>query len=747
MSEYSLDSSYQSSSEAVRIEAGSSRKTDREPSSDKNAAKQGNDYSNSGSAPRYGNMYSLHRSFERNQTAIYSTKMDPKGNREPDPKHRSPPQSNLMFYAIIGYISGIVLILLWYLFNYRKEREELNLKWFCIVLLGLLLLIIIYSRATQSIGVLCLVSIFGYTGRELFISLALLLAVLGPVTNILGNMEIMAYSLSCGQTLLSAALTPMHEIMGSPVYVVEQAVYTCLSQVRKLMDRLDRALRSIEELIWQLYSGYKSCDQWLLHQQSFFEHQVGSPYDRCMGAGMISVQDCKAKFKKQPSVCALEKHIEWFCSNLKDLPSFFDVSLKEQQQIVDQVFSRPMEMFGKIRALFEVSITFDHSPKSDENSGASGSDIGQNIAADFDRHIFLFIYIWLAAVLALLIGLLVLHSIYFHVNYLDSNHYRNYYLTKEFFDINKEKPTGLTENLLPLRPTERKTFVGLDSWRLLPSETRHANASIVLLLIISFQLFTICVFDYGLSWMLANLTYHLHKTAELEPPEYTKVVIKRGGFIADLLRDLVQAFEPLTKNLIVDIQHCLPLPRPPKFLRYWEIMMLCLLAWILIIGEPISHRVGHKVMSTFYPANGRRRAVLLHERLSYGRVVFIRRVRCRSQLLNFYVPDNCKCLTQFIAMMSGALYRLTKGYLGAYQGKYCLLCKSRLIYGSFVVCKTPNCRGIYCELCFLDLDSECLVCSLRIRFDDVVNITDVEDSSDAECARKAPPPDRSYANY
>lgn len=87
-------------------------------------------------------------------------------------------------------------------------------------------------------------------------------------------------------------------------------------------------------------SGYKSCDHWLLHQQSFFEHHMGSPYDRCMGAGMISVQECKAKFKEQPDVCALEKHIEWFCSNLKDLPSFFDVQLKEQQQIVDQVFSR-----------------------------------------------------------------------------------------------------------------------------------------------------------------------------------------------------------------------------------------------------------------------------------------------------------------------------------------------------------------------------------------------------------------------
>lgn len=191
-------------------------------------------------------------------------------------------------------------------------------------------------------------------------------------------------------------------------------------------------------------------------------------------------------------------------------------------------------MFGKIRGLFEVSITFDHSPKPGETSGASGSDLGQNIAADFDRHIFLFIYIWLAAMLAIFIVLLVLHAIYFHINYLDSNHYRNFYLTKDFFDINKTKPTGLSENLLPLRPTERKTFVGvigfqpesieyfysfslqLHSWRLLPSETRHVNVSVLLLLIISFQLFTICVFDYGLSWMLANLTYHLHKTAELQ---------------------------------------------------------------------------------------------------------------------------------------------------------------------------------------------------------------------------------------
>lgn len=95
-----------------------------------------------------------------------------------------------------------------------------------------------------------------YKGRALLVAFAFILATLGPVTNIMRNIEIVAQSLSCGQTLLRNALTPMHEIMGEPVYVVEQAVYTCLSQVRKLMERLDAVFHRQEVAIVQL----RECD-------------------------------------------------------------------------------------------------------------------------------------------------------------------------------------------------------------------------------------------------------------------------------------------------------------------------------------------------------------------------------------------------------------------------------------------------------------------------------------------------------
>lgn len=60
------------------------------------------------------------------------------------------------------------------------------------------------------------------------------------------NIEITMHSLSCGQSLLKRSLMPMHQIMGEPVYAVEQSVYVCLAQVRKLMEHLDETFQHIE---------------------------------------------------------------------------------------------------------------------------------------------------------------------------------------------------------------------------------------------------------------------------------------------------------------------------------------------------------------------------------------------------------------------------------------------------------------------------------------------------------------------
>ncbi|XP_070064512.1 DC-STAMP domain-containing protein 2 isoform X3 [Drosophila virilis] len=542
-----------------------------------------------------------------------------------DPKERII-YDNLMIYIILGYITGIVLVLLWYLLHHRRESAELNLKWFLIVLLGLLLLIIFYSHSTRCVGILALTLMCSYKGRALLVAFAFILATLGPVTNIMRNIEIVAQSLSCGQTLLRNALTPMHEIMGEPVYVVEQAVYTCLSQVRKLMERLDAVFHRQEVAIVQLHAGYKGCDQWLILEQTFFDNQMGSPHDRCLGASTIGMQDCMVKFEKNQSICDLKERFAWFCENLKDLPSFFDIHLKEQQQIVDQVFGRPLEIFARIRAHFELS-----------------------------------------------------------------------------------------------------------SFRLVSRELLYVKRSLVFLVIISLQLFIICIVDYSIFWMLAIMSFHSHKTAELQPPAYTKIVIRGGGLIGDILRGLVQAFEPLSKNLIVDIQHCLPLPRPPKFLRYWEIMMLCILAWCLLFWDPYGTRLRHKIMASMYPQNASVRAVYLHRCLLLNRDNFIKFARRKARSLNYYYSENS--VSKYLEIYRAKLYKYGILWLfGHLQGQelYYMPCKAdQFIFRSdYVKCNTTACRGVYCTSCYLESNSHCILCSFRPTYGDISDITDIEDSSD-----------------
>ncbi|KAH8301949.1 hypothetical protein KR044_001249, partial [Drosophila immigrans] len=524
---------------------------------------------------------------------------------------------HIIVYMIVGYISGILLTLLWYLLLGKKDVDDLTMKWLLIVLLGLLLLVFCYSHKTRCIGALMLPGLGGHRGRLLLMAWAFYLALTGPVMNIIHNIDVMTQSLACGQGLLHSALTPMHQIMGEPVYVVEQSVHNCLSQVRTLMAPLEDVLQRLETPIVDLYTSYSRCGDWLRHQQDFFDNQMGAPYDRCLGAGNISVQECLDKFSGEKSVCDVEKRFAWFCSNLKDLASFFDPYMQQHQELGEQMFTRPLESFDKIRSIFAVSITFDHGQKSPAAADISSSDIGLELGGEFDKdvEIYMLSFVWLDLMIFTLIIASVLAAIYFRKNFLDGVNFRNQYLTSQFFAHNEEQNKNLGYSAMPLRNHEKSKYVELTELRHLDFEMECTCNSWMFLIITNLQLFLICFVDLSLFWMLATMSYHSHQTADLQPPQYTKIQVEGGGMIGNILRGLVLAFEPLAKSLFVDVQHCLPLPGPPKYLRYWEIMMLCLLVWLLLIFDRYSQRSRHLIMACFYPKDCNKRAEHLLQRL------------------------------------------------------------------------------------------------------------------------------------
>lgn len=91
------------------------------------------------------------------------------------------------------------------------------------------------------------------------VCLAFYYALSGPVMNMVYNTEITMHSLACGQSLLKQSLMPMHQIMGEPVFAVEQSVYVCLAQVRKLMEHLDENFQRIEEPIVEIRKCVSNC--------------------------------------------------------------------------------------------------------------------------------------------------------------------------------------------------------------------------------------------------------------------------------------------------------------------------------------------------------------------------------------------------------------------------------------------------------------------------------------------------------
>ncbi|XP_022214252.2 DC-STAMP domain-containing protein 2 [Drosophila obscura] len=650
-------------------------------------------------------------------------------------------RDNITLYMIAGYVLGILLVLIWYYRHPRRAGEDLTEKWLLIVLLFLVMMILAYSRAARCAVALIFPTLGSHRGRALLIALAFFVAGTGPVMNIIRNIDIMAHSLCCGQSRLRQALTPMQDIMGQPINIVERSVQGTVMEVRKIMEGLDKVLQHLEKPIAEMHANYKSCGEWLRLQQGSFEQQMGRPYDRCLGAGAVSIHECQAKFGAKRKECNVKDRFVWFCENLKEMSSFLEHNVKLQQEIFEQIFQRLKESFSKIRSIFVVSISFGSKQKINGTNDSLGRDSDVILEHEIVRHLeaqrrtFVLFFVCLDLVVFILVFTVILRSIYFRLLYLGSNDFNNVFLTQSFDSYDKEQEPIVGARVLPLRAAERNKFVQITSIRLLPEELQIMTRSMLFLVITGIQLFTICLVDYSLYIMLSMMSQHAHKTAGLKPPAYTRIVITKGGMIGDILRRLVHAFEPLAKNLGVGTEKCLPVPGEPNVLRYYEVLVLCVLAWLLLVWEPYSLRLRHWIMACFYPEDAHRRVKYLHQRILQERSTFIKTSRRRARSLQLYSEGQ-----QFVCLswLSSLKIWCFSGCPSSFIGKTCIICSKALTASDNVHCDTDNCRGIYCQRCFIESNNYCILCNPPSQYWDYSDLSEMGDSSDDSdgCTRK-----------
>ncbi|XP_041673837.1 DC-STAMP domain-containing protein 2 [Drosophila eugracilis] len=644
-------------------------------------------------------------------------------------------------YVIAGYVVGLLMVLIWYYRHPEKACRDLNGKWVFIVLFFLLLIILVQRRPARCIAALCLASLASYQFRAVIIALAFLVACLGPVKNIIHNICIMANSASCGQNVLKQALRLMQRIIYDPSRSVEEAFQSTLSDARRLMDKLDRLLMSLEGPIAQIHATYNTCTSWLTLQRDHFDVKMGTPYNRCLKAGNLSISQCKSEFRKETKNCCNQQRFAWFCDSLKGVKSFFDDNLQWSQMIIEEIFQRLHLCFIKIRFIFITTISFDHTSKLNSSSSLTTNkdlvnddqDIGKHF--ELQRRKFLIVFLWLDLIIFVLLLTVILQSLYFWFRYLAGDSFENIYITKDLENYDDDYYEVMGARALPLSSCEENEYVKLSSRRLLPREYSTICRSWMFLMITGIQLFCICYVDYSLYSMLTLMSSHGQMVStDLQSSAYEKIVIKGGGIIGDILRDLVHAFEP--KTFKINTQRCLPVPGKPKYLRYIWILLLYLLAWFMVFWEPYGLRQRHRIMVYFYPQNSKRRARKLHYIILKERKNLFKDRCQQARLLNAFENNNqlliCIPWLNSLLRWFGSPTYLCR-CRGSVLCKCCTICKKPLTKYDNNPCDLPSCRGIYCNMCFQDCHNVCILCS--VPFDtDIFELGNSSSESDADCS-------------
>ncbi|XP_017066414.1 uncharacterized protein LOC108104706 isoform X2 [Drosophila eugracilis] len=147
-------------------------------------------------------------------------------------------------YIVFGYLTGLAATLVWNWWQLGQLGLGISLT-FAFPLA--VVLVLLYSRPARCILALSVPSLCSSRGRAFLISLAFVMAAVGPTANIVANLKVMLRSLSCGQELLRQALGQMLDVILEPVNAIQLAVDLLLLEVRRVLKQAMVVLLRIQE--------------------------------------------------------------------------------------------------------------------------------------------------------------------------------------------------------------------------------------------------------------------------------------------------------------------------------------------------------------------------------------------------------------------------------------------------------------------------------------------------------------------
>ncbi|KAF7278584.1 hypothetical protein GWI33_008203 [Rhynchophorus ferrugineus] len=653
---------------------------------------------------------------------------------------------NYTLKSVFGFFGGVLLTYLLYIFFIFQLNVKLTSATVVCALLGCVLTVgLAFSSKIRCIVLLTLPQFFSKRGRQALLAYAFVLALTGPARNTLNNLGILSESLACGQEQLKQAVKQIIDVVKKPFITIKEAIKKVVKTVKEVIKKIKEVLLKIKRIIMAIVRIVKSVFEFLGKLLNICNKELGTPFERCSRVFENAVADCNAKLGPLFSwLCSLAYVVKAVCYIVK----IFDYVCMLVDYTADTVttpISKKVKNFIRhIKTMFYVRIKFSHKFKYESVASKDLKTIAKEIVAeikDRSRGVIAFFNFMTSAVMLFFLYL-VFQVTYYRIRYLTSERFDNIYITKYFRAIDMRRSKMGRETVLPLTKKESVTYVPIGAVSLGKTERRKLTKAMVSLATASVKLATHIISDYCLYWILTMITYHARYQSKIQAPNLPVAHISGEGFIAKLLRVIVNAFQPVGIQLEIDTVPCLPIPIPPDYDRYIQIGVTLLFCWILTVLEPYGLRFRNYIMGYYHPLRAKQRTIWLYNHILRSRASFL--LIARRQLRRKFGkggPHYISCKELLKSKLRCGIFRICFGDLQ----KTCLLCGEVFRESNrnqFVKCQTPGCPGLFCLECFGSLENICPICLSPIEYGDLDNMDEEKDSSGDDQPPKKPKKDR-----
>ncbi|CAH1790156.1 unnamed protein product [Owenia fusiformis] len=654
---------------------------------------------------------------------------------------------NDLLKSIFGFMSGVALtyLMLWFMIEYMKMTV------FASTICAIIAAIILCGGLAFSLNVRCVVllmlpGIFSSKGRALLLTYVFVLVMTGPVQNFTHNVRIMSESSTCGQEVAYNLTKEVVKESLSPVHGIIDAIRNVIQGMMNLAEALRKAFLAVVQVFAEVGAAIKRVFAWIGAQVNVCNEAMGEPYAKCTESFDSAYTDCKEKLGVFDFLCEIPKAFRGICNIARIGELLCHIMKTVKKFFVDEVGGRINKAVHDVYEMFYVNVTLVYHYNLTTEQTKSFTDIRDDILAEVRSRTDTMMKVLNIAntAMAFMILWLFVKAILYRKKYLTQDKFDNFYLTFNLRDIDERREEMEKETILPLKGREKWTYIKTWSVFMAKPEKRKLVKGIIMLIGSSMHVMFYMFCDYGLYHILWLIQNHTRMLTEQPIPGRLRMHVDGKGVLADMYRELITTFDPMSKDTTerLEAKGCLPNASAPDYKLYQLISSILSLCFVLVIVEAYGLRLRHVIAGCYFPQREKQRAVWLYNhilRCRGGLLFFIRR-----QLRRKYMGDTTvkkHSIKSRLSHQFPLIGKLMKCF--GYERKFCLSCGApgKLSdYEGFKHCDNQDCDAVYCNDCFEELNNICTVCMKPVDYGDYSDFSEERDSSDEEFFYKAEMP-------